>query len=142
MFRFHKFGFICIAITSLSLAFAETVNKHTSTSGSSNSSTAGYSLNFSKERQNDTVIEYVRELNVTQRWKSMETAVIKILTTMYSKSMPFMSEINIDLDISSTCKRDLMKMLTGIKEFKYWAVKSKYFFFFHVIKWTFNFCSI
>lgn len=125
MFRFHKFGFMCIAITSLSLAFAETVNKPRSTSGSSNSSTAGYSSNFSKERQNDTVIEYVREHNVTQRWKSIETAVIKILTTMYSKSLPFMSQINIDLDISSTCKRDLMKMLTGIKEFKFWAVKSK-----------------
>lgn len=128
MFRFHKIGFMCIIITCLSLAFAETIKKHTSTADSSNSSTTGYSSNFSKERQNDIEIEYVKEFNVSQSWKSMETTVINILTAMYNKTMPLMSQINKDSEISSTCKRDLMKMLIGIKEFKYWAVQSKFFF--------------
>lgn len=120
---------MCIIITCVSLAFAETVKKHTSKEDSSNSSTTGYSTNFSKERHNDVEMEYVREFNVTQSWKSMETIAINILTRMYNKTMPFMSQINKDLDISSTCKTDLMKMLTGIKEFKYWAVQSKFFLF-------------
>lgn len=86
---------------------------------------AGNNSSLTTENVPDALTETVTEHIAVQKWKKAEDSLRKLLTSMYKQLLPFVLRGNEDLDISPRCSRGLMKMLTGMKQSKLWAFKSK-----------------
>lgn len=118
---------IWLFILIIYLKFARTENaaKINSTLNLQSISSAGNNSLLTTENVTDAVMETVTEHIAVQKWKKADNALKNLLTSMYKQMLPFVLRGNEGLDLSPGCSRGLMKMLTGLKQSKLWAFKSK-----------------
>lgn len=114
-----------ILIVYMKFVRTENAGKLNSTLNLQSISSAGNTSLLTTENVTDAFTEIVTEHIAVQKWKKAENALKKLLTSMYKQILPFVLRGNEDLDLSPRCSRGLMKMLTGIKQSKLWAFKSK-----------------
>lgn len=91
--------------------------------------TNNYTESLITENVTDVPLDAVTEHIAVQKWKKVEDILNKALAWMYKQILPFMLRGSEDLNISAECSRGLIKVLTGLKQSKFWAFKSKLFDF-------------
>ena len=110
---------------------SEDVNEYSSSSNELSISSTDFAASLISENVTDASIDSTTEHVAVQKWRKAENVLNKLLTTMYKQILPFVLRGNEDLDLSPRCSRGLMKMLTGLKQSKLWAFKSKMLDFKH-----------
>lgn len=78
--------------------------------------------------RDDVSIEYSHEHVAVQKWRKNDAVLRKFCVMMYNKILPYVANSTEDLDLSPGCERALMKTLIGMKQYKLWALKSKYIY--------------
>ncbi|GBN05893.1 hypothetical protein AVEN_112662-1 [Araneus ventricosus] len=72
--------------------------------------------------------EKQEDLNV-KKWKEADKAAKKFSSMLVKSIFPFAVNSLGSINLSTSCSRSLMKFLTGVKQLKLWAFRSKSFEF-------------
>lgn len=116
---------VCVLFISKSCGESNATEGPHSTAASVEFSSGVSTSTFTAETVSDFFTEAVTEHISAQKWKKAEEVVNKMFVMMYKQVLPLMLRSNEDLNLSPPCTRGFMKMMTGIKQSKVWAFKSK-----------------